>query len=223
MAVWQMFNGAIDNSHGAGHSARNRRRFWLLHVAVPGFALAAILGGFRLNLPWVMASGIGVLGARFVAAGIFALREHSILVWNPNYYRFPDAIREYRGLAAIPMGVAGVLGGAVILTAVLAYLSGMSLEEMRSAIFTHPALALVPIGLVLVLYGLGFMMGFRDDGDVLQGPAAWNALLTFPGRLGGLILVLLGAGLVGMGAWEMMHPGSLPNLVSRGLYLLAGT
>jgi hypothetical protein len=120
---------------GAGHSTPTRCRFWLLYVVIPALALAVILGGFHMGLPWVMASGIGILGARFMAVGLLALMEQRILVWNPNYHRLPDAVREYRGSAAIPMGIAGILGGGTVLAAVLVYLSGMSRVAMRSAIF----------------------------------------------------------------------------------------
>ncbi|HRH79891.1 MAG TPA: hypothetical protein PLW81_02480 [Thiobacillaceae bacterium] len=197
--------------------------FWLLHVLLPGLALAGILGGFHLDLPYLTAAGVGMLGARFMLAGWLALRERQVIVWNANYRRFTDAVRAYHGPAAVPMGLAGLLGGGVLTALALAHLAGISLDAMRQAVLAQPALALVPTGLALGFYGMGFLMGFRDDGDTPTGPAAWNALLGMPGRLGGLILCALGTALLGAGVWEGVHPGSLPGLLATGLSMLAGT
>lgn len=200
-----------------------QRRFLLLDVLLPGLALAGIVSGFHLGWPGLMATGVLTFGLRFLVAGSLALRDRRIPVWNPNYRRFGDAIREYRGAAAVPMGLAGLLGGGMLAALALAHLAGVSPETMRRAVLAQPALALVPGGGVLLLYGLGFLMGFRDDGDTLTGSAAWTALLILPGRLGGFILLVLGASLMGIGAWATAHPDSLPDLLSRGLYWLAGT
>lgn len=183
-----------------------RRRFLLLDVLLPGLALAAVLAGFHLSVPALMSGGALILGLRFVVAGGLALRDRRIPVWNPNYRRFSEAIREYRGAAAVPMGLGGLLGGGVLSALALANLAGVSLEAMRRAVLAQPALALVPVGGVLLLYGLGFLMGFRDDGDTLTGPPAWTALLSLPGRLGGLILLILGAVLLTAGLWGLPPP-----------------
>ena len=189
-------------------------RFWLLDVLLPGLSLAGILAGFHLQSPTLIAGGVLTLGLRFIVAGWIAVRDRQILVWNTNYRVFTDAIRQYRGPAAVPMGIAGLLVGGVLATLALAHLEGTSLDAMRSTILAQPSLALVPVGGGLALYGLGFLMGFRDDGDILTGPAAWNALLGMPARLGGLVLFILGAALLGAGGWVALHPDAL-----TGLYL----
>ncbi len=189
-----------------------RRRFLHLDVLLPGVALAAVLAGFHLKLPALMSGGALILGLRFVVAGGLAMRDRRIPVWNPNYRRFDEAIREYRGAAAVPMGLAGLLGGGVLAALAMAHLAGVSLEAMRQAVLARPALAMVPVGGVLLLYGLGFLMGFRDDGDTTTGPVAWNTLLTLPGRLGGLVLFILGATLLGAGGWMALPPDALSSL-----------
>lgn len=192
-----------------------RRRFLLLDVLLPGLALAAVLAGFHLSVPAWMSGGVLILGLRFLAAGGLSLRDRRIPVWNPNYRRFDEAIREYRGAAAVPKGLAGLLGGGVLAVLALAHLSGVPLAAMRQAVLARPALALVPVGGVLLLYGLGFLMGFRDDGDTLIGPPAWNTLITLPGRLGGLVLCLLGLVCLGACAWGLIYPDTLPGLAGQ--------
>ena len=86
-------------------------RFWLLDVLLPGLSLAGILAGFHLQSPTLMAGGVLTLGLRFIVAGWIAVRDRQILVWNTNYRVFTDAIRQYRGPAAVPMGIAGLLVG----------------------------------------------------------------------------------------------------------------
>lgn len=186
-----------------------RRHFLLLDVLLPGVALAALLAGFHMNLPALMSGGVLILGLRFLAAGGLAVRYRHIPVWNPNYRRFSEAIRTYRGAAAVPMGLAGLLVGGILAALALAHMAGVPLEAMRQAALAQPALALLPAGGALLLYGLGFLIGFRDDGDVLTGPPAWNTLITLPGRLGGLVLCLLGLVCLGAGAWGLMHPDAL--------------
>lgn len=184
-----------------------RRRFLLLDVLLPGLALAAVLAGFHLKLPALMSGSVLILGLRFMVAGGLALRDRRIPVWNPNYRRFDDAVREYRGSAAVPMGIAGLLAGITLVTLALAHLGGVPLEMMRDTVIAYPAAGLGPVGAMMMLYGLGFLMGFRDDGDTLKGTPAWNALIGLPWRLGGLILFLLGIGMLVAGVWRSFNPG----------------
>lgn len=192
-----------------GQASSRLPRFWLLDVLLPGLSLAGILAGFHLKSPPLMAGGVLTLGLRFIVVGWIAVRDRQILVWNTNYRVFTDAIRQYRGPAAVPMGIAGLLVGGVLAALALAHLAGTSLDAMRSTILAQPALALVPVGGGLALYGLGFLMGFRDDGDILTGPAVWNALIGLPWRLGGLVLLALGTAALGAGIWEALNPGVL--------------
>lgn len=177
-------------------------RFWLLHALLPGIALAGILGGFHLGRPALAAAGVLVLGVRFLLAGGLALRERQIIVRNANYRRFGDAVRAYRGAAALPMGLAGLLVGSMLAMLALAHLAGMSLEAMRAMLMRQPAPGLVPAGLALCPYGLGFLLGFQDHGERIEGSRAWQFLLRLPERLGGIILVLLGAGLLVAAIWR---------------------
>lgn len=179
-----------------GEYAPPLARFWLLHVALPAIAVTGVLGGFHLGLPALIAAGVGVLGARFMLAGWLALRKRQIIVWNPNYRRFADAVREYHGPAAVPMGLAGMLLGAMLAVLAVTSFAGVSVDTLRATIMRQPALALVSAGLALCLYGLGFLLGFQGHGERLDGSSAELFLLGLPERLGGVILMLLGAGLM---------------------------
>lgn len=200
-------------------------RFGLLDIILPGVALAGVLAGFHLRQPPLLSLGVLVLGGRFVLAGWLALRERQIIVWNPNYRRFTDAVRVYHGPAAAPMGLAGMLLGAVLAVLAVTSLAGVSVDALRAALVRRPALMLVPTGLIVCLYGLGFLLGFQDHGEDIKTSRTGLFLLHLPERLGGAILVLLGAGLLLVAAYGEARragfAGPAPEVyggeVSRGL------
>jgi len=192
-----------------------QRRFALLHLALPLASLLALVAGIGLGIAWV--ARIGALGfaAGLIAVGVLAIHERRVLYWNEIVSNHV-AIVVHRGVAAVLMGSAIILGGLLVLAIVAAHALGASVAEMRGLLLSRPGLALVPIGAMLMLFGLSFVLGYPGGRDAGKS-ALLNALLGLPSRLGGVILVVWGLAAFGAGAFELLRPDAFDRSV-RGLF-----
>jgi hypothetical protein len=180
-----------------------RRHGWL-QIVLPSVSLLLIVAG--LGGGRVLLTELGFLGyaAMFLVVGALAIRERRVIFWN-EIVSNRVALESHRGVAAVPLGLAGCIGGATLLVAVLAHAAGASFGSMRGLVIARPSCALLPIGLVLLLAGLGIVIGFAGKGDRGKGPI-FNALLSAPTRLGGLILMAWGLASLGLGGYELLWP-----------------
>lgn len=203
-------NGLLDSAdavqaRAAGDDGRRvRRRFGLLHIALPAVSLFGIVAGIGLGVAWMTQLGGLGLAAMFFFIGALAIRERRVVVWNETVSNHV-AIETYSGVAAVPMGLAGIVGGLTLFALAIAQMQGVSLDSMRSLLRARPGLALVPIGTVLIFTGLGFVIGFAVGKDPDKGPL-FNAVLSIPSRLGGLIQLACGGAAAGLGVFELLRP-----------------
>jgi hypothetical protein len=189
---------------GGGEPQSVIGRYGWVHVALPLVSLMWVVVGLGLGVVWMAEVGMLGLAVTILAIGALAIRERRVLIWQEHVSN-RVAIQVYCGVAALPMGLAGVVGGLSLLALVLAHAQGVSIETMRSAVLARPGLALVPLGAFLVLAGLGFLGGVASGKDRDKG-RLFNAMLSLPSRLGGLILMAWGVAAAGIGAFELLQP-----------------
>ncbi len=188
-----------------------KAQFWWLQTVLPGAGLLALVLGVDRDLPLVADAGVLLLAAAGVAGGGATAALRRVVVVSPATYRL--VLLTFTGPAAVFAGAAFVVLGLAAGAAGLLHLSGTSAAGLKSLLASRPGLALAPAGLALLSHGLAFLVGFPEGRDAARG-AAWNALLSIPARLGGAVLVLLGAAALGIGAWELAAPDAFDGLVA---------
>lgn len=182
------------------------RRVMAQFLVAPALSFAALGGGFNLGWPRLAAGGVVGLGLSALATGMLAVGERRLLFirggsLTPRAYRY----FIYEGSAAVPYGLAFAVAGLTLGACGLLYLAGTGPGAMRDAVLARPHLALVPVGGALLLYGLGFAIGFRRAARS-AGDRVAIALAHLPAQLGGLILMALGAAAFALGLLEWLEP-----------------
>ncbi len=182
------------------------RRVVTLFIIAPVVSLAALLAGFNVGWPRLTALGVIGLGLCALWIGYLAITEQRLMFIRGGSM----TLREYRyfiyeGSTAVPYGLAYVVGGAVLITLAALCFNGTSLEQMRAAVLARPSLALLPLGVLLLLHGFGFLIGFvHRRGSTWQ--RAFGMLIDAPARFAGLILIAWAAGMLAIGAVEWLCP-----------------
>ena len=191
------------------------RRVMALQFVAPALSFAALLLGFSLEWPRLAALGVAGLGLTGVALGQFAIRERRLMfirgaTLTPKTHRY----FIYEGVAAVPFGSAFVITGVSAIVAAAVFLLGAGVDAIRDAVLTRPSLALIPVGAALLCNGLGFVIGFRRSAKSV-GDRWWLEFLHLPAGLGGAILVALGIGALGVGAFESLLPDMFDRALAR--------
>jgi hypothetical protein len=187
-----------------------RAQYLWLQVAFPAAGLIALLAGVGQELPLLADAGLIFLGAAGIAAGgVTATLRRVVVAWPAPRL----VIRTFTGPGAAFSGSAVVILGLAAVLAGLAHLVGTSPAAMKALVVSRPGVALAPAGAALLSNGLAFLIGFPEGRDPNLGPT-WNALLSIPARLGGLILLLLGGAALALGAWELLAPEAFDRLVA---------
>lgn len=180
------------------------RRYWWLHVLLPSVSLSLIVVGLSMSSGVLTELGFAGYAAMFVAIGVLAIGERRVIHWN-RLVTNRVVLESYRGVAAIPLGLACCIAGAALLVPVLAHAAGVSFDAMRSLVLARPCLALLPVGSTMALAGIGVVIGFAGHRDRGKGPL-FNALLGAPSRLGGLIVLAWGVACLAVGGFELLLP-----------------
>ena len=186
--------------------ARVRRRALVLYIVAPAISAAALLTGFARGWPALAAGGAIGLGATALVAGLLAMAERRLYFLARGLRMNRTRYVLYEGFAAIPLGFAWAVAGATVVVAAVAFLQGAGPQALRAQVAERPGHALVPAGAFLLANGLGLVIGFsRREGSFGQRLAGW--LVELPSRLGGTILVVLGAAALAAGLYEWLRPG----------------
>jgi len=182
------------------------RRVALYFAIAPALSFAALLGGFYLGWPRVAAAGVVGFGLTGLWVGGLAILERRMVFIRPGLgFRRDRMYVIYEGFAAVPWGLAYVVGGASLIAAAALFIGGVSLEQMRAHVLARPALALVPVGAAFLSQGLSFFIGFVDR----RGSPTrrfFGMLFDAPARLGGLILMAWGAVMLWIGVVDWLAP-----------------
>lgn len=182
------------------------RRVMTQFFVAPALSMAALIAGFNLGHPRLAATGVIGLGLCALWIGTLAIREQRLMfIHGGSMTLRPYRYFIYEGHAAVPYGLAYLVGGACLLVPAMLFLSGASLERMRDDVLARPSLALIPLGALFLCYGMGFLIGFvHRAGSTWQ--RLFGMLIDAPARLGGLILIAWAAGLLAVGGLEWLRP-----------------
>jgi len=194
-------------------AARVQLRYGLLHIAWPVASLCIGVVGIAQGMAWLARLGLVAFGAALAVIGTLAIVERRVLFWNETVSN-RVAIQTHRGVPAVLMGAAVLLGGVIVLLLVTAHALGASVQAMRGLVLTRPGLALVPVGTMLVLFGLSFVAGLLAGRDADKG-LLFNAMLGLPSRVGGAILLAWGLAALGAGTFELLQPEAFDRAVRR--------
>lgn len=208
--------GRLPNSES--ELAFVERRVMALYFVAPALSFAALAIGVALVLPQLAAAGVIGLGLTACAIGAYAIRERRLLFITRSFMQKSSRFVLYEGFAAVPFGGAALIGGVLLLVPAVLFLLGVPLQGMLGAVLARPGHALVPIGILLGVYGFGFLIGFVDRTGSL-GERAFKVLLDVPGRIGGLILLFLGGLALLVGLYEWLRPeafGQWVDEIKRG-------
>lgn len=182
------------------------RRVVTQFIVAPAVSFAALLAGFNFGWPRVAAAGVIGFGLAAMWIGALAVNERRLMfIRGGTMTRREYRYFIYEGFAAIPYGLAYVVGGVCLIAPAVLFLSGTSLERMRGAALARPSLGLIPVGVLLLSHGLGFLIGFVHRSGS-RWRRAFGMLLDAPARLGGLILVAWAAALLTIGVVEWLTP-----------------
>lgn len=165
-------------------------------IAIVGLALAG-LGG-ALQLTRLGLAGLLVLGAGVICWGLSGVFEGRMSFFHPGV-RYSES---YYGLAARAWGVLICLAGiALVGFNFLLFLNpDMSFAEAASSRL-GTSIGMVLGGLVGMLYAVTRILGrAEDNGSWLQ------RAITLPGRLLGVLLLLISTGLAAAGVVRLVAP-----------------
>lgn len=182
------------------------RRVLTQFILAPALSFTALLVGF--NLAWPRLTAAGVIGFGLTGlwvGGLAAAERRLVFIRGGTMTRREYRYVIYEGVAAVPYGLAYVVAGLCLITLVVLFLGGTSLERMRAVTLARPGFALVPLGALLLCHGLGFLIGFvHRSGSWWQ--RAFGMLLDAPARLGGVILVAWAVAALTIGLVEWLDP-----------------
>lgn len=180
----------------------------VLVLAVTGVAgLLLLIAANRFDRPELIGPGLILFAIGIVTAGGHAvttryLRERRSVAPGSRVFEGPAAI--FSGLAVIVLGLSMGVAGVAFLVGAEGALLDIALRR--------PGLALVPAGLASAAWGAGRVLGARE----WRG-SWWRLVANIPERIGGAMLLLLGAALLGLGGFELLAPDAFARALENFL------
>lgn len=169
----------------------------VLVLVIAGVAgLLLLIAANRFDRPELIGPGLILFAIGVVTAGGHAvmtryLRERRSVAPGSHVFEGPAAV--FSGLAIIVLGLS--IGAAGV-----AFLVGAE-DALLDLALSRPGVALVPAGLASAAWGAGRVLGAREwRGSLVR------LLANIPERIGGAMLFLLGAALLGLGGFELLAP-----------------
>jgi hypothetical protein len=185
-------------------------QFWWLQTVLPGAGLLLLVLGIDRELALALDAGIMLLAAAGVASGAAMAALRRLVVPAPTRRL---VLLTFTGPAAVCSGLALVILGLAAGAVGILHAMGTSAAGLKALVIARPGIALAPAGAAFVSHGLAFIVGFPEGRDP-RGGRVWNALLSVPSRLGGLVLVLLGTAALVVGGWELLAPAAFDRVVA---------
>jgi hypothetical protein len=172
----------------------NLRRPYLNVMLLFGAGLSTYYG-FQWKVPFLIGIGLSGLGWVILRMGLEALvkRESTETDEQGNTSTF-------RGCSAIFVGVLWILVSAAFFGAGLVFLLGQQQPFLKWAT-QHPGFWFIGLGLILLSHGGNSLLGSEE-----QRSSATAFLLSLPGRLFALGVMLVGAVLFATGAVQFCFP-----------------
>ena len=172
---------------------------WIQIILTVLAILLAFLGN-RFSIPILLSAGIACFGLLVVGLGWEAMLTRHIVLGRRRRTRK----ETYSGLAAFLKGIQfNLLGLVIILVAFMSDTNsdgrGVFLQMVR-----HPGLPLIFLGGLLLMQAVITLAGSNEMGQGSQGTVMMNLLVSR--LMPGLILLGLGVGVMGLGAFELIAP-----------------
>ena len=149
----------------------------------------------RLPQPWLWQMGVLLMGCGIGAAAMFDLRAQLATGKQPTgsngSLRHLWAMGQAGFLLAVGWSVA--FGGAAALF--------LGWDSVTRGMLARPGLLLVAAGLFLAGTGVGRLLALDE-----QPTHGWEAVFRFPLRLAGLPALVVGVGLIAIGALQTVAP-----------------
>jgi hypothetical protein len=176
----------------------------VLVLAGAGIAgLLLLIAAERLQLPFLIGPGLLLFAVGTVAAGVQAVISRYVLETN----RVSPKLLSFHGSSAVLVGISLVVLGLSIGVTGAAFVLGMQ-RDLYDVVIARPGAALLPAGVSAAALGASRVLGARQWRGSLG-----RALANIPERIGGAVLVVLGAALAGVGGFELLAPGSFDEMV----------
>jgi hypothetical protein len=194
----------ISPSRAARRSSGVSRTVLVL-VATGIGGLLLLIAAERLERPSLIGPGLLLFAIGTVAAGVQAVTARYVLERNsvaPRHHTF-------HGAAAVLIGISLVVLGTSIGVTGAAFMMGAQRALYDFAI-ARPGVALLPLGVSVGAGGASRVAGARQWRGSL-----WRVLANLPERIGGAMLMVLGAALAGLGGFELIAPEAFDDIVAR--------
>ncbi|MBN2008866.1 hypothetical protein JW960_05935 [candidate division KSB1 bacterium] len=149
--------------------------------------------------------GLAILGIVSIALGIDHIRKKSASEVSGED---SQTYRTYTGTAAVLSGVASILIGIVLILISCALIFNAG-NSMWLAITQRPGVALLLIGLLMIAWGGQAMIGAHEESP---RRSVWLFLASLPGRMFGIILVVVGFAIGVFGVIDIFVPDELQCL-----------
>jgi len=162
-----------------------------------------VVAGQEFGKPEALHLGVFVIGAGIALGGLESVATRTV------GFRFAErAAERHAGAPAVIFGLMALLVGAATIGAAYLLADGSwtrTLEILRR----RPGPAYAAAGFLVAGAGLLLVMSaWRREG------AVWRLLIGIPETLVGGILLMVGSGAIGAGAWEWYDPQSFARAIS---------
>lgn len=187
-----------------------------IQIALGLLALLLVFLGDRFTSPLLLYTGIACFGVTSMVMGWEAILTQHIIVGRHR----SGSRGTYTGVPAIFQGVQfNLLGLFLVIVAVMIYMNadgrGVFLHMVR-----RPGLPLIFLGGLLLMQAVITLVGSHELRHGSQATLILN--LLFSRLLPGVILIVLGAGAMGLGVFEILAPEPFDEIGGGFLEILYG-
>jgi hypothetical protein len=187
-----------------------------LQIIFGVLGMLLILGGDRFSQPILGTAGLVCLGLTGILIGWEAILTRRIVLGQRRH----GNVQTYSGISAILQGIQFNLIGLFLIGISIAVYVNADGRAVVLQMVRRPGLPLIVFGALLFMQAVITLTGAQE---LRQGPR-WTVILNLAVSrlLPGIILVVLGAGAVGLGMFEFVAPDAFDEMGGGFLEVLYG-
>jgi len=159
----------------------------------------------------LVGSGIALCGLGIVFGGVGDVLTRRISFTNTDEDDRPMGNQTYVGTIAVVFGITWMMVGILGMVAGLVYALGMD-EALLAYLGEHPGVPMVAIGLPVMIWGITTVVGPRE---VAPGRSLFRFILSAPGRVFAVLVVLAGFAPVVLGLDQILFPAHCDRLLDQ--------
>ena len=168
-------------------------------------SLGLFFAGEKLSIPFLSDAGIACLGLTSIVIGWEAIITRRIVIGRRRH----GSRQTYTGLAAVLQGVEfNLLGLFLIVVAIMLY-ENLNTHELALQMARNPGLPLIAFGTLCLIQSGITLIGPLDSQDGSRLAMTIGLLARF---LPGIVLAILGLGMLGLGAFEIVAPEAFDKM-----------